>query len=205
MTVPLREVSSQHQDRGREAKELLFRLQVEQFKHDELYHREITRLTMHRRLSHMALHFAKYAGQLIEAERDRDKIKKLTTDIFIITLSCSNIVNIRLCDKLQPEEHSAARNLIEFGLEILQSKGECPRSTEALIQGITIDAGRMAAACEKLDHIEDYRFRAAIEDSVVSIAGAALGYASSCNWNLSELVRARLERVRQKFILHSYI
>ena len=34
----------------------LFALQVAQLKHDEYYHREIARLTVHARLNHMALH-----------------------------------------------------------------------------------------------------------------------------------------------------
>ena len=44
----------------------LFALQIAQLKHDEFYHREIARLTVHARLNHMALHLCKYVGQLAD-------------------------------------------------------------------------------------------------------------------------------------------
>ena len=39
------------------AKKILFELQVAQHHHDETYHREIARLSLHQRLNHMALPF----------------------------------------------------------------------------------------------------------------------------------------------------
>ena len=205
MNVNLRPVSSETRDEACGAKDQLFQLQVEQFDHDEKHHREIARLDTHHRLSHLALHFAKYAGQLIEVGDDEEKIRKLTTDIFIIALSCSNILNVRMYEKLQPANHSTSENLIDLGWEIHESVPEPVASTESLIQSTTIFAGRIAAACEKLDHIEDYPFRRTIEDSVVNLAKGVLMYASANRWDLMMLVRDRLQCVKEKFFLHSHV
>jgi hypothetical protein len=48
----------------------LRQLQVEQFSHDETYHREIARLPVQQRLTHMTLHFAKYVGRLLADDSD---------------------------------------------------------------------------------------------------------------------------------------
>src|SRR5437870_3927471 len=78
-------------------------LQLEQFRHDETYHREITRLTVHQRLNHMALHFAKYVG-LIASEAhqnsDEQRLNRAIIDGFIIGLSTANVLNLKLSDHL---------------------------------------------------------------------------------------------------------
>src|SRR5438128_2686877 len=76
----------------------LFALQVAQLKHDEFYHREIARLTVHARLNHMALHFAKYVGHLASAIEANDQrlIRRTITDAFVITLSSANTLNLSL-------------------------------------------------------------------------------------------------------------
>jgi hypothetical protein len=78
----------------------LDQLQLEQFKHDEAYHREIARLTTQDRLKHMALHFAKYAGSLAE-NSDEAAMRKAVTDTFVIALSTANILNVQLSNALE--------------------------------------------------------------------------------------------------------
>src|SRR5437868_13538203 len=73
-------------------------IQLDQFKHDETYHREIARLSTQDRLKHMALHFAKYAGNLAEPTSDEIALKKAVTDTFIIAVSTANTLNVRVSE-----------------------------------------------------------------------------------------------------------
>jgi hypothetical protein len=163
-------------------------LQLEQFNHDEKYHREIARLSVQDRLRHMALHFAKYAGNLAEAQGDWAKIQRVVTDVFIIGTSCANTLNVRLPDVLPPP-HSA----------------EDDGDVNSFATVLTINAGRMAAACERLDHLEDFPFRPTIRDAAVALIDQAIRFAEAQGWDLPALARARLARVKEKMIFHGRV
>src|ERR1700692_2758213 len=81
---------------------MLFELEVEQHHHDETYHREIARLSLHHRLNHMALHFSKYVGKLAAA-RDSAAMTSTFVDTFIIAMSTANILNVKLWDLLETQ------------------------------------------------------------------------------------------------------
>lgn len=159
----------------------LDRLQWQQFEHDEKYHREIARLTVQDRLKHMALHFAKYAGSLADAPQDQ-VVKRLVTDIVVIAISSANILNLRLSD-----QHNALRD-------------GCKEP--GLATAIAIAAGRMAAACEKMDHLEAFPFRERISESVLELLSKALTYAEAKGWDVEALVAARLQPVKEKSIFY---
>jgi len=161
---------------------VLDELQLEQFKHDEMYHREIARLTTQDRLKHMALHFAKYAGNLAEAGDNQDALKKAVTDTFVIAVSTANILNVRLPEAL--------------------SEGAIESAVEPFATVLMIHAGRMAAACEKLDHLEDFAFRPVIRERAIALLRAAAAEAVRNDWNIVELVRTRLAGVKRKMIFH---
>jgi hypothetical protein len=169
-------------ERDRRALPDLDALQLEQFKHDEMYHREIARLNIQDRLKHMALHFAKYAGNVAEAGNDEGALKKAVTDTFIIAVSTANILNARLPDVL--------------------SSGKIEVSSSSFGNALAIHAGRMAAACEKLDHLEDVAFRPVIRENALALLSAAMGEAERRGWTIADLVRARLAGVKQKMIFH---
>jgi hypothetical protein len=159
----------------------LDRLQWQQFEHDEKYHREIARLTVQDRLKHMALHFAKYAGNLADSPQDQT-VKRLVTDIVVIAISSANILNLRLSD-----QHN-----------VLHGTGNEPGFATA----ITIAAGRMAAACEKMDHLEAFPFRERISESVLELLSQALSFAAAQGWDVEEMVAARLQPVKEKSIFY---
>lgn len=158
-------------------------LQWEQFQHDEKYHREIARLSVQDRLKHMALHFAKYAGALIEAA-DSTTLQRIVTDTFIIAVSSINTLNVRLTDALQTESD---------------------KSTRPFVDELAVQAGRMAAACEKLDHMEDFPFRPTVRAAATNLVCTAMAEADAQGWNLPDLVRRRLAGVKQKMIFHGRI
>jgi hypothetical protein len=166
----------------------LDQLQFEQFEHDEIYHREITRLPLQQRLRHMALHFAKYSGNLAvaQAQRDGGEIQRVVTDVFIIGMSAANALNFRLT-----AEYADRRT---FG---------CPPLTEAeFATTLVIGAGRMAAASEKLDHMEDFAFRQEMRRAAADLVQAAIGFANANGWDLNVFVKRRLKPIKEKFIYH---
>ena len=150
----------------------LKRLQVAQFNHDETYHREIARLPVQRRLTHMTLHFAKYCGRMLGDQEDEEQT---IADVFAITLSSANILSLTLTPLAHPEKQ--------------------PTRAE-FVRALGIAMGRMSAACEKLDHLEDFPFRQTLKESVSNIAEATLAYSAAQGWNLKSLVTTRLNDVR---------
>lgn len=158
-------------------------LQWEQHEHDEQYHREIARLTVHERWKHMALHFAKYAGNLVGNLENADSLQRAVTDTFVIALSTSNTLNIRAAELVSRSDVAVVSDVEFF---------------ESLVTG----AGKMAAACEKLDHIEAVAFRDEVTAAVSDLLSATITFAASRRWPLDELVRARLGAVKKKWIHH---
>ena len=155
-------------------------VQFAQFEHDEKYHREISRLPMQSRLRHMALHFAKYAGRLHEGLNDAT-FKRTAIDALIIAISCANILNIDL----------SAREL---------DGGQLSRADFA--RGLTVAAGRMAAACERLDHLEDFPFRTAIAGEVIAVLQACLCLFAAEGWGATKEMEERLANIKAKQIFH---
>ena len=157
-------------------------VQFAQFEHDEKYHREISRLPIQDRLRHMAMHFAKYAGRLHE-DQAVPQFERIATDTLIIAISCANILNIDL----------SARSPAAGGMDASQA---------AFTKHLAIAAGRMAAACEKLDHLEDFPFRAALVDEVLAILTASLDLFRAEGWSLAQEMEERLAPIKAKSIFH---
>jgi hypothetical protein len=182
----------------------LFALQVAQLKHDEFYHREIARLTVHARLNHMALHFSKYVGQLAKAVRDGDKllVRRTVTDSFVIGLSCANILNIRLSAAIQTARDAAS--LSELGKILLRQSDSAGNARgDWLLLTYAIEAGQMARACEKLDHLEAYPFREKIAEAVVAICKTSVMAATVSEFDLRSAIKERFDEIETLYLFHN--
>lgn len=157
----------------------LDQLQQNQFLHDETYHREIARLTVQRRLTHMTLHFAKYAGYLGEISVMENE-QKVLTDILIIGLSSANILNMRLSECIDFSPKNRAMTVAEYRNSLI------------------IATGKMAAACEKLDHLEDFPFRVVLCDNVRQIVQVTLNVFFERNIDVEVVIQERLSGIRSK-------
>lgn len=184
------------------AKRQIFDLQIEQHTHDEAYHREIARLSLHQRLNHMALHFAKYAGKVASAQNS--EIPTIYTDTFIIGLSSANILNAELWDHLE-SGGDAHESLFEFGLSLMLRRSNSYASPEGLLKETVIAAGRVAAACEKIDHLEDIPFRAEIKAGVARLSEIAIAVLASYGIDPARAVRERLAAVKTRLKLHGHV
>lgn len=106
-----------------------------QHEHDLRNHFDIVSLSRQDRLKHYGLHFAKYAGRLARGEAEVKTRRETLVDALLIVLSAANALNQTLVD---PQD----------GLRITEAPSDL---------AFTDQAGRFADACEKIDHLEEFR------------------------------------------------
>src|SRR5438067_1321862 len=127
----------------------LRKLQAAQYRHDQAAHMDIAGLAVPQRVTHFTLHFSKYVGQLAHATRKTDDplIQKVVTDSFVIALAAANAMNVDLQRRIE-------EGLYRSDLTELDSDGE--GTLDAVLLRYAEVVGKMAKACEALDHMEDY-------------------------------------------------
>ena len=126
-------------------------LQLDQRMHDDLYHPDISRLDLSRRIAHLTLHLSKYCGDLAVAmpAENSAAVHKALVDCAIISLSAATAVNV------------------ELGV---QRSSDCdPVSHLGFLMRLVARVGRIAKAAEALDHVEDYPFRKVWEEEFSKI------------------------------------
>ncbi|KPQ24577.1 MAG: hypothetical protein HLUCCA13_08660 [Halomonas sp. HL-48] len=104
-----------------------------QYEHDMKNHFDILSLSRLDRLKHYGLHFAKYAGRFARGREEIKSRNDTLVDAFLVALSTANALNQKL-----PEEVALI--------------GDIPSEL-----AFTDYAGRFADACEKIDHLEEFR------------------------------------------------
>lgn len=185
----------------------LLTMQSQQYDHDEFFHKEITRLNIHQRLNHMALHFAKYAGKICNCilnAQDEQILKKTVIDSFIISTTCANILNIRISDKLSFSHTQMPESLLDLGYDVTNQLGIDTKDPLWLIKTYPIVVGELAKACESVDHLESYQYRESIADCVIKICSLMLVAASHLNIDLATEVSNRLTGVKKKSIFFDH-
>lgn len=146
------------------------RRQQAQHEHDLRNHFDIVTLSRIDRLKHYGLHFAKYAGRLARGDTEPKSRSETLTDAFLVALSAANALNQVLPDG-------------ESGL----TGGEAPSDL-----AFTDQAGRFADACEKIDHLEEFR-------TIALDANAALVEWIVCSAAVNDLdLDALVDRRRQQ-------
>ena len=129
--------------------------QQAQHEHDLKNHFDILSLSRLDRLKHYGLHFAKYAGRFARGEAEAKNRSETLTDAFLVALSAANALNQALPD-------------VDGGT----ADGDAPSDLV-----FTDQAGRFADACEKIDHLEEFRTialnaNAALVEWIVRLAAA---------------------------------
>jgi hypothetical protein len=175
----------------------MLELQRAQFEHDERFHREIARLSLQARINHMALHFCKYTGRIACACSANDKdLRALTiVDSFIICLATANALNVDLEKSISTE----GKDLISSGLQL----------AERLFPGVNIDdhwlfstyaieAGKLARACEKIDHLEPFPFREALVEALTRLCEILLIGAVKFGIDLLSAISDRRKEIRRR-------
>lgn len=168
------------------------RLQRDQQAHDVRAHQDILSQLIPKRLTHFTLHFAKYQGALVRAQRASDSSAKLRllVDSFVIALASANAMNLRLRDRLG-ELREPPQKITPYAQ---------PLGSELLMQYVEV-VGDMAKACEVMDHAEDYPSRQVLERSILKLMGVIEQMAASEGIDLVTRVYERWAGIEKKCFL----
>jgi hypothetical protein len=135
-------------------------------------------------LTHFALHFAKYQGILVSATSDEDKKlrHRILVDSFIIALAAANGLGIKLAEWRQDSTQKLSER----------------SSYGALLGAYVSTVGRIAKACEALDHNESYPSWAVLEESITVLTGTIRAFAAHEGIDLAIAVTRRWAEVERK-------
>jgi hypothetical protein len=111
------------------------------------------------------------------------------TDSFIISLSSTNTLGVRLSGLIP--EAKICTSLVECGRRLRRST-KVDSVGSWLLMSYAMYAAKMARACEKLDHIEDYPFRDAITEAIGAICSTSITAADVFDFDLTRSVEDRL-------------
>ncbi|MCF6252280.1 MAG: hypothetical protein L3J75_13580 [Methylococcaceae bacterium] len=188
-------------------KDQLLKLQIEQLEHDEFFHKEITRLSIHQRLNHMALHFSKYSGKVCDCilnTPDNNELKKVIIDSFIISTTCINTLNILLSDKILITGENQCNEISQLGEQLSKKLMINAEDPLWLVKKFPIITGELAKACESVDHLEAFAYRESIADCVVKISSLMLAASYHLKIDLILEVSLRLTEVKKKSIFFNH-
>jgi hypothetical protein len=153
-------------------------LQVSQQRHDHLNHLEILSLHKMERLKHYGLHYCKYAGRIARGIKEPKSLGATLVDATLICLSAANALNQRLWDDCSLPAQPGA-DLLAFADAV----------------------GRFADACEKLDHLEDFRHIAL--EANKDIAGWLVAAADAYQVDLPRDIQSRRKALSMRHAYHA--
>ncbi len=158
--------------------------QGEQLRHDAIAHGAIAGLPMRRQLVYFTLHLSKYQGRMLKALRseDRDSIRRLITDSFIILLATANALG--KCPRIVGAGRPTSLSHL--------------RSSEALMCAYVEVVGEMAKACEAFDDNEHYPSHTMLDTCVSTLIRIVIALANAHGVPLFEAVPHRWSRVERR-------
>jgi hypothetical protein len=176
----------------------LLDLQWTQLSHDERYHKDVVILPLGERVKHMALHMAKYVGYVAEIEGDdHERIARILTDAFIITLATANTLNQDLARDL--DAPAGGFDLTGTGQQLARDL-RTTNDVSGLLRAFARHAGALAKACESLDHMERFPFRDAMRESNLELFKLVIAAAATWSLDLGTLYAARLRVIEERSI-----
>jgi hypothetical protein len=186
--------------------EKLLALQWNQLNHDERYHKEIVLLPVADRMKHFALHMAKYVGYFAEAlDVDKDALFERTLiDTFIISLASANTLHLDLGTALVGQESARTDSVEKLGLQLARQPDLQREDRETFLKRFARCSGRLAKACESLDHVESYPFREQMRSSVGEIFKLVITEASLRNIDLTAKAKERLDGIESKNLFEKF-
>ncbi len=185
-------------------KDELRSLQLRQRKHDEEHHRDVFYLPYPERMRHLVLHFAKYTGRLaaMGASSPPGTLATTLVDTFIVALSAAEMLKIDLAAAVLKDNVERATSLAEAGQLIGGMNGlEQTAVREHLFRQLAQVTGKMAKACESLDHMEAFEYRGTLTAGVVDVVRLCMVAASTAQLDLAHLVDERWAAIERQAIL----
>ena len=186
------------------ARQELDLLQQAQQKHDEQHHRDIFYLSYPQRMAHLVFHFAKYSGRLAELQKgaDNKRFEATLIDTLIVALSAANIFNIKLSETVLSEDLSQYDSLDEVAQIICDVDApSSASSSEWFFQRLAQATGRMAKACESLDHMEEFNYRRELTEGILEIIRGVIVAGERAGIDLTDSTRRRWQQIETRFVL----
>lgn len=145
------------------------------------------------RMKHFALHMAKYAAYLLDADDRGDKMlaDRALIDAFAIILAIGNTLGQDLSRDL------AGRNV--------DTSGDDKRSPAPVWRAFVKETGALAKACESLDHIEDLPFKALMKQANTALAAVVLHGISQHGIDIVPAYKTRLRDVEKRSPFDEFI
>ena len=183
----------------------LIALQWAQLKHDEAYHKDIVILPLAHRIRHMALHNAKYTAYFFSTldSNDPTLLGRVLTDAFVIALATANALNQDLGHELEPESSSAG-SLVELGTTLTAALPRDQRDPLWLVRTFAMHNGRLAKACESLDHLEALPFRDIMKNANLELFKTVIAETSARGFDVAKLYQTRIREVESRSIFDKY-
>ena len=150
--------------------------QQAQHEHDLLNHFDILSLSRSDRLKHYGLHFAKYAGRFARSSAGARTRTATLVDAFLVALSAANALNQALPD-----------------FDDADGCGQMPSDLD-----FTDQTGRFADACEKIDHLEEFRTIAL--DANLALVAWIVRSAAVAGVDLDALVDVRRRQLARRLV-----
>jgi hypothetical protein len=153
------------------------------------------------------LHFCKYTGQFatICASGDAKLRTRTITDSFIISLCSANALNLNMTEHVSPNIGNRA-TLRDVGFYLGKMLYPANRLDDGWLFGDhAVYAGKMARACEKIDHLEAFPFREEIQESIIRLCQIAIIGASVNNLDLLSAVRERRGNIRRNSLVAALV
>jgi hypothetical protein len=187
--------------------EKLLALQWNQLNHDERYHKEIVLLPVADRMKHFALHMAKYVGYFAEALElgGSALFERTLIDAFIISLASANTLNLDLGKALVGEHSAPTESVGKLGLQLAHQADMEADDRDTFLKRFARCSGRLAKACESLDHVESHPFRESMLSAVLDLSKLVVAEGALAKLDLVEGARIRHQGIEPKSIFHRYL
>ncbi len=182
------------------AKQDLQYLIQKQREHDAACHRDIYSLPSKARLTHLVLHFMKYAGKFASLPKwdvyANTQVASIITDTFIIGLSAADVLHVS-ADMILTEAKDS-HHLFGAGTALYPQYFHIRYDPDRVLRLFVQPIGKMAKALESLDHLERFDYRQELEDGLVTIMQLCLIVAAGIEIHLRATVDERWKNIEEK-------
>ena len=182
--------------------DLLLDLQRRQHEHDLRVHQDVFYLPYPDRIRHLTFHLAKYAGRLAREPVTAAEVSRTIVDAFIVALSAADVLKINCATAMAKwADPGAHRTLIELGRALSVGDNAPGNVPERYFRALADIAGRMAKACESLDHMEPVPYREVLSTALIDLCRATLTAAAPLDLDLMTEIPQRWQEIESHQVL----
>ena len=177
------------------ANEILRSLQLRQLHHDMKAHQDVLYLPLPERMTHFALHLAKYSGRLAHKDMSAN-LERTAVDAVIVCLAASNALKVQITSHFKETLLFEHHSLKSLGLA-LSDQENTTDIADCYFRQLALAAGELATACEYLHHIEAAPHRKLMVDSLARACRSSITTFSTLPTDLETAVARKWEQIEK--------